>query len=142
MTSSRPSLLRLSVFTCITLLVLHGNYDASAQATPAKPDPAAIEFLIAASAEDFKAPGSIRPIAIRKTRVGYFAEAGTGNYLLCGSFRSSEGKGSDWIEFATIKTSPYEQWIGGMAEAQCANKRIRWFAGDHADELMRRVLKK
>jgi hypothetical protein len=119
--------------------VVHDVQAQPASATPQKPDPAAVEFLIAAAAEDFRASTSAGPVAIRKARVGYFPEGGTGRYLLCGSFKSHEDKGSEWIQFATIKTSPYEQWIGGMAEAQCANKRIKWYGAEYANELMQRV---
>jgi hypothetical protein len=47
---------------------------------PASPDPAAVEFLMAASAKDFKASGAVLPIAIRGARVGFLAEAGKGIY--------------------------------------------------------------
>ena len=111
----------------------------SASVAPKTPDPAAVESLMAAAAEDFTAPTSTRPVAIRKARLGYFAECETGQYLLCGSFKSAQEKGAEWLQFATIKTSPYERWIGGMAEAQCANKRIKWYGGDHASELVQRI---
>jgi hypothetical protein len=111
-------------------------------AAPKSPDPAAVEALIAASAQDFRTSSPAIPVAIRKARVGFLSDGGEGWYVMCGSFKSDDSKGSEWIQFATIKTSPYEQWIGGMAEAQCANKRIKWYAADHAVELLRRVQSK
>lgn len=130
----------LSVAGCSVLAASIGVRAAearSAQASPTRPDPEAVEFLLAAAAEDFRTSGDARPVAIRKARVGYFPEAGTGRYVLCGRFRPAAG--TEWVQFATIKTSPYEQWIGGMAEAQCANKRIRWYEVDHANDLLRRI---
>lgn len=124
------------------LICVMGSCAALAQSASVAPNtsgPAAVESLMAAAAEDFTAPTSTRPVAISKARMGYVAEGGTGRYLLCGSFTSAQEKGAQWIQFATIKTSPYEQWTAGMAEAQCANKRIKWYGGDHASELVQRI---
>ena len=137
--SSRLPLL-LSAAICIVLasaLAARAVEVPATLPTPTKPDAQAVSFLLAAAAEDFKAGGATRPIAIRSARVGYFPEATTGRYMLCGSFRLAAGP--QWVKFATIKTSPYEQWIGGMAESQCANKRIKWYGVNYANELMQRV---
>src|SRR3954452_19347226 len=54
---------------------------------------------------------------VRNVRVGHVLTArGQKQYLLCGEFvpAKSERKG-EWTPFATIKTDPYEQWLGGQA---------------------------
>ncbi len=145
MKTHKRSIPVLPVLVSIALIGILGIRDALAQpasAAPKQPDPAAVEFLIAAAAADFRASPSAVPVAIRKARVGYFPEGGTGRYFLCGSFKSREVNGAEWIQFATIKTSGYEHWIGGMAEAQCANKRIKWYGADHANELLQRIRSK
>jgi hypothetical protein len=106
---------------------------------PASADPAAIEFLVASSAKDFKASDAGRPTAIRGARVGYFAESGKGVYLLCGSFKSGTGSQAQWTPFATIKTSDYEQWLGGSAKSYCEQRSIKWFPGDHSSALEQRL---
>jgi hypothetical protein len=41
------------------------------------------------------------------------------SYLLCGEFAQAGAGPPRWIAFATIKTDPYEQWLGGQAQALC-----------------------
>ena len=114
----------------LTAAAAGGSADA-----PPGPDPTAVEFLIASSARDFKISGANRPTAIRAARIGFFAESGRGVYLLCGSFKSGAGSQAEWIHFATIKTSDYEQWLGGAAKAYCEQPKIKWYSGDHSAAL-------
>ena len=106
---------------------------------PAGVDSKVVEFLLASSAKDFKASGGNLPAAIRAARVGYFAESGKGNFLLCGSFKSGHGPQEKWTHFATIKTSDYEQWVGGAAKAYCEQRTIKWYPGDHSITVMQRL---
>lgn len=106
---------------------------------PASADPDAVAFLVAASAKDFKASGAQRPVAIRGARVGFFAEGGKGVYLLCGSFKTEAGARAKWTDFATIKTSDYEQWLGGTAKSYCGQRSIKWYAGDPSAALMKAI---
>jgi hypothetical protein len=102
-------------------------------------DPAVVEFLMTSSAKDFKSSGDNLPTAIRAARIGYFAESGKGHFLLCGSFKSGPGPKAKWTHFATIKTSDYEQWLGGTAKAYCEQRTIKWYSGDHSAALMQRL---
>jgi hypothetical protein len=52
---------------------------------------------------------------------------GEEQYMLCGQFLSAqEGGTGEWTPFATIKTSPYEQWIGAQAAGLCQSSSIIW----------------
>jgi hypothetical protein len=75
--------------------------------------------LLTWAASDFAAQGH-KLDKVRNVHVRY-AEQDTGErtYLLCGEFMPANPASTGWTHFATIKTSPYEQWIGGMAEVQC-----------------------
>ncbi len=106
---------------------------------PAGTDPTVVEFLLTSAAKDFRTSGENLPIAIRAARIGFFTASGKGNFLLCGSFKSGSDAKAKWTHFATIKTSDYEQWIGGTAKAYCAQRTIKWHSGDHSTALMQRV---
>jgi len=126
------------------LLGLAGTVAQAGEApdrSSASPDPAAVEFLLAASAKDFALPDSPHPANIRKARVGHLrASADKALYLLCGEFLPAGQKGAaEWTPFATIKTGDYEQWLGGQAVSLCKQRQIKWYGGDHAAVLMRRI---
>lgn len=47
--------------------------------------------------------------------------------MLCGQFLGARDGGSVvWTPFATIKTSGYEQWIGGQATRFCQDSSVTW----------------
>lgn len=78
------------------------------------------DWLIAYSASDFAASGS-RPGGFRKVDLRYREnDHGARSYMLCGQARMGGGASAEWVDFATIKTDPYEQWIGGTATDMCA----------------------
>lgn len=88
----------------------HGNED-SLQALQ--------DSLVAWSASDFSDHGP-RPEKVGNVHVRYAEkDGGERSYMLCGQFLPAGGTGADWTRFATIRTDPYEQWIGGQAEAIC-----------------------
>src|SRR5262245_60110840 len=74
------------------------------------------EFLITSAATDFRTHPP-NPVRFREVRMGHVTSPnGELSYRLCGEFLPAEQGGkAEWIAFATIKTSPYEQWIGGQA---------------------------
>lgn len=78
------------------------------------------ESLLSWSASDFAAHGS-KPEEVRNVHVRYVeSDSGERSYMLCGQFLAHAGKAkATWTQFATIKTDPYEQWIGVVAEAYC-----------------------
>src|SRR4051812_11947070 len=103
---------------------------APANAVPAPQasiDPA-VQFLLAASAKDFHAHQPPYPARFRDVRVGHgVAPDGTKLYLLRGQFLPRPGRGEpEWTPFVTIKTSPYEQWLGAAAEGYCRDPSIAW----------------
>jgi hypothetical protein len=127
---------------CFLLLGASGAHAADAPhktAVPSTPDPAVVEFLLASATKDFKAAGPGGPVAIRNARVGYLHDSNSGHYLLCGNFQSGDAKDAKWTPFATIKTSDYEQWIGGAAGSFCGQKNIKWYPGNHSSALLQRV---
>lgn len=75
------------------------------------------QALVAWSSTDFTEHGPAVEM-VRNVHVRFETQAnGEPSYLLCGQFRAEPE--SEWIHFATIKTDPYEQWIGGSAQSQC-----------------------
>lgn len=107
------SALKALTFMMVTTVAAHANETLEFLQTVQ-------DALVASSSSDFAQHGP--PVSgFRKTRIRYETLAsGERSYLLCGEFRSSTG-GNDgrWTHFATIKTYPYEQWIGGLAQAHC-----------------------
>lgn len=100
------------------------------------------QSLLGYAASDFGAhPPAVAQV--RNVRVGYVVTAqGKKQYLLCGEFvpAHSERKG-EWTTFATIKTDPYEQWLGGLAESWCRNPKVNWekSEGDLSSALQSRL---
>ena len=79
------------------------------------------EFLLDAAATDFHTSKMSKPIIFRDVKIGVLqSENEEGLFILCGYFLEQQKEGgSDWMSFATIKTSPYEQWIGRQASTFC-----------------------
>jgi hypothetical protein len=70
-----------------------------------------VRFLIASAANDFRNHQPPTPVDFRNVKIGYFKSTNNEKiFTLCGEFLSQENK--EWIEFTTIKTSGYEQYIG------------------------------
>ena len=93
-----------------------------------------VELLLTASASDFQSHRPPYPARFRDVRSGYVVTAeGTNQYLICGEFlpapENSDSK-PEWTAFATIKTSGYEQWIGGQAATFCKRPSVTWDEGD------------
>jgi hypothetical protein len=105
----------------------------------AAPGKEVVEFLLSTAATEFKMPSPLTPVAFRRVRVGYFSDTSPGRYVLCGSVQSSTPQKTEWIQFATIQTSPYEQWLGGVAESVCRSKKVKWYTGDLSADLLKRV---
>lgn len=41
--------------------------------------------------------------------------------MLCGQVQIGAGNKAAWSDFATVKTKPFEQWIGSAASEMCAH---------------------
>lgn len=102
----------------------------------------ALEFLLSAAAEDFMTHLPPEPLEFREVKLGQLSNTNNNTlYILCGEFLVEEVKGQfEWIEFATLKTSGYEQWLGTQANGLCQQPSIVWDAeGDLSALLMAQV---
>lgn len=86
------------------------------------------QFLLSAAATDFHLHRPQDPVRFRDVRLGRSINPkGEDQYMLCGQFLpAQEGGKAEWTPFATIKTSGYEQWIGGRAAGFCQDSTVIW----------------
>lgn len=78
------------------------------------------ESLAAYSASDFAA-SDVNPAGFRKVDLRYREnDHGARTYMLCGQVQMGAGAQAKWLDFATVKTKPFEQWIGSAASEMCA----------------------
>ena len=101
-----------------------------------------VEFLLTAAATDFHTHRPPDPVGFRDVRLGHLTtDSGEEQYLLCGQFLPAEGGAdADWTPFATIKTSGYEQWIGGQGAGYCEQSPVIWDeVGDLSASLQSRL---
>ena len=101
-------------------------------------DPAVVEFLLTSAAQDFHDHGP-SPLRFRKVRVGHALNpAGEAQYRLCGQFQTTHEAKAEWVPFATLKTSGYEQWIGSTT--YCEGSSIVWDKeGDLSSSLQKKL---
>ncbi len=80
---------------------------------------ASLGYLISSASADFRAH-TPSPIRVRNVRFGLRdTTGGRESYVLCGEFRSSApGAKAEWVPFATVETSKYEQWLGETSLCQ------------------------
>ena len=100
-----------------------------------------LQYLLKAAASDFYIHRPPYLVRIRDVRMGQLTTpGGVEQYMLCGQFLPAPNGGKvEWITFATIKTSGYEQYIGNQAEEFCKRSSIKWIkAGDLASSLQNR----
>lgn len=94
-----------------------------------------IQFLLDAAAAEFHAHGP-KPVRFRDVYFGY-AATGEKLYRICGHFQTSESE--NWVPFATIKTSDYEQWVGGQSAGFFQDPAVIW---DKAHDLSSSLMAK
>jgi hypothetical protein len=120
------ALLLVTLSACSTAPVAGGRSQTPPQASA---DPV-VEFLLTAAATDFHEHRPPDPVRFRQVRVGHkLTPAGEDQYLLCGEFLPAQHK-AEWISFATIKTDPYEQWLGGSSTSFCHGPSFTWYTED------------
>jgi hypothetical protein len=100
-----------------------------------------MEFLLTACATDFhdRPPQVVR---FRNVRFGHvMSAAGARQYRLCGEFLATRREGkAEWTPFVTLRTSGYEQWLGGQAESWCQPSQVVWDNdGDLSASLQKRL---
>ena len=78
-----------------------------------------VQFLITSASDDFSNQKQLTAIDFRQVKAGYtLSSANEKVYVLCGEFLTQEEK-ENWLPFATVKTSGYEQYLGNQAKAFC-----------------------
>ncbi len=87
----------------------------------------AAQFLLTSAAADFRAHGPA-PAGFRDVRIGHDVNPnGESRYILCGQFLlAQDGGKAQWVPFATIKTSGYEQYVGAQAATFCQGSSFIW----------------
>lgn len=100
-----------------------------------------VEFLMTSAATDFHTHRPPDPVRFRDVRLGHVMTSdGKEQYLLCGQFLPQKEGNAEWMPFVTIKTSGYEQWIGGQADVYCQRPAVIWDkAGDLSPSLQSRL---
>ena len=84
-----------------------------------------VQFLLTSAATDFHTHVRSDSVRFRDVRLGHvMTPSGVEQYMLCGEFQ--EGGKAEWMPFATIKTSGYEQWNGAQAEGFCKRSSVIW----------------
>ena len=83
---------------------------------------AAEAYLLDSAAGDFRAHPP-QPVAVREVYRGHIeGPEREPMYLLCGQFRTAPD--GEWRHFATVKTSGYEQWLGGQSVEFCERSSL------------------
>jgi hypothetical protein len=80
-----------------------------------------VHFLLDAAARDFLDHQPPVPLGFRNVQFKYLTNPDEGKtYILCGQFLHQDNQNKvAWTQFATIKTDPYEQWMGSNAFGYC-----------------------
>ena len=99
------------------------------------------QFLLTSAAADFHAHPPPGPVRFRDVRIGYvMTPSGEEQYLLCGQFLPAPSGGNAvWTPFATIKTSGYEQYIGGQVAGYCPPSIVWDMDGDLSPVLQKQL---
>jgi len=99
-------------------------------------------FLLDASARDFHNNQPPVPVGFRNVQIKNLTGPDKDNhYMLCGQFLAQDKQEKDeWIDFVTIKTDPYEQWLGSNALTYCREARpVSYRVNDLSAALKSRV---
>src|SRR5262249_6576753 len=92
-----------------------------------------VQYLLSSAAEDFHDHGPAAQLRFRDVRVGR-NKKGDEIYRMCGQFQKTGGDGkTEWLYFATVKTSGYEQYVGGQTISFC--KDVKWDTEDLSSSL-------
>jgi hypothetical protein len=84
-----------------------------------------VHFLLDAAAKDFHDNQPPTPVSFRNIKVRDLIGPNAENhYMICGQFLAQDNQNKEeWTHFATIKTDPYEQWIGSNALTYCQDSK-------------------
>lgn len=101
-----------------------------------------VKLLIGFAANDFYKYQKPLPIDFRNLQIKYAIKLNKEKvYVLCGQFTTEDQQeSSEWIDFATISTDPYEQWIGSNGLTFCENsKEIQYTKANLSAELKNKL---
>lgn len=99
-------------------------------------------FLLDMSAKDFHDNQPPIPVNFRNVQVKNLIGSNMeDHYMICGQFLIQDKQNKDeWTSFATIKTDPYEQWIGSNALTYCQDsKAVSYKIDDLSTALKNRI---
>jgi hypothetical protein len=84
-----------------------------------------VQKTIAISANDFFKNQQPLPKNFRNVQIRYNIKPNKEVlYILCGQFATQDtAKEEEWAQFATIKNTAYEQWVGNSAITFCENSK-------------------
>ena len=99
---------------------------------------AVTDFLLTAAATDFNTHRQVEPARFRNVRLGHVTSAsGEKAYRICGEFLpKGDPATGQWMRFATVQTSGYEQWLGEQSARYCHGSGFSW---DQAADLSTRL---
>jgi len=117
------------------------NSAGSGTTDKAKPQPmatdAAAEFLVTTAANDFHNHRSPYPLSLPPGALWARSRSGR-HHKVHAVWRISariRGRHAEWTPFVTIKTDPYEQWLGAHARGYCEQPSIVWLDGEYSSLL-------
>ena len=116
--------------------------DAGASSLSVAAADSLVELLLTAAATDFHRHRPPDPVAFRDVELVQAPRSdGAAIYMLCGEFEAERPDGRlDWIPFATIRTDPYEHWVGDSALGYCGSAgHVEHGVDDLAEALQRRM---
>jgi hypothetical protein len=98
-----------------------------------------VNAIIDISANDFYKNQKPLPLDFRNVTIKYYLKPTKEMlYILCGQFQTEDN--TKWIQFATIKNSNYEQWIGTNGSTYCENStEISYIKSDLSTALKNRL---
>lgn len=80
-----------------------------------------VSIIVDISARDFVKNQQPPPVDFKNVKLKYIKKSsGEELYILCGQFITTD---KQEIQFATIKNSDYEQWIGNSASTYCQDSK-------------------
>jgi hypothetical protein len=128
------SILSLAVLTVILFSCNHSNTKANNNQTPIVESDRIVSneittdkldnivsSIINISANDFYKNQQPAPVEFKNVKLKYIKKPnGEELYILCGQFVTEDKQET---EFATVKNSDYEQWIGNSASTYCQDSK-------------------
>jgi len=84
-------------------------------------------YLINACATDFHDHLPSAVVGVRSVQLGHLSPASGKQYVLRGEFLQENKKNAnEWVPFATVRTSGYEQYIGAQAKSYSYESGVQW----------------